>query len=440
MIEIPDTAYAVLGEDRIAYQVFGDGELDVIWFPGAGDCVDLRWDWSPYAEFLDWLAARARVITFDRRGTGSSDSASGGELPPWEQWADDAQTVMDVVGSQSAVLCGLADSVPAAILFAGTHPSRTAGLVLINGEASPLATGASEEEVAALTQLVVEAWGGPSLGELVFPDLVERDPSFSPWFARNQRVAMTPTVAARAFSHVPDVRNTLSLVQAPTLVLHTEGFQVSPVERGRYLAEHIAGARFAALPGRDVFPFVEPSRDVAFGEIEGYLAGLTTAVVADRALATLLFTDIVGSTQRAVELGDLAWRNLLETHDAISRTLVDQHRGRMVKSTGDGILATFDGPGRAIRCASALGDALQPLGLAIRAGLHTGEVEIRESDIAGIGVHIAARVLAAAAPGEVWVSAAVPMLVAGSGFDFDDRGEHELKGVPGPWRLFSVRS
>ena len=440
MIEIPDTAYAVLGEDRIAYQVFGDGELDVIWFPGAGDCVDLRWDWPPYAEYLEWLAARARVITFDRRGTGSSDAPSGGELPPWEQWADDAQTVMNVVGSQRAVLCALADSVPAAILFAGTHPSRTAGLVLINGEASPLTKGVSEGDVAALTQFVVDAWGGPRLGEFVFPDLVKRDPSFGPWFARSQRLAMTPTVAARAFSHMYDLRNTLSLVQVPTLVLHTEEFQVSPVEGGRHLAEHIAGARFAALPGRDGFPFVEPGRDIAFREIEEFLAGLTTAVVPDRALATILFTDIVGSTQRAVELGDHAWRNLLETHDAISRTLIDQHRGRVVKSTGDGILATFDGPGRAIRCASALGDALRPLGIAIRAGLHTGEVEIRESDIAGIGVHIAARVLAAAAPGEVWVSAAVPMLVAGSGLDFDDRGERELKGVPGAWRLFSVRS
>ena len=189
----------------------------------------------------------------------------------------------------------------------------------------------------------------------------------------------------------------------------------------------------------DAFPFVEPGRDIAFREIEEFLAGLTTAAVPDRALATILFTDIVGSTQRAVEFGDHGWRNLLETHDAISRTLIDQRHGRIVKSTGDGILATFDGPGRAIRCANALGDALRPLGLSIRAGLHTGEVEIRGSDIAGIGVHIAARVLAAASPGEVWVSAAVPMLVAGSGFEFDDRGEHELKGVPGAWRLFSVR-
>lgn len=393
-----------------------------------------------YAEYLDWLAARARVITFDRRGTGASDDPSGGELPPWEQWADDAQTVMDVVGSQRAVLCALADSVPAAILFAGTHPSSTAGLVLMNGEAaSPLATGASEEELAARTQFVIEAWGGPGLCEVVCPDLAQRDTAFGPWFARSERLAMTPTVAARAFSHIYDVRNTLSMVQVPTLVLHNEGFEITPIASGRYLAQHIAGARFAALPGRDAFPFVEPSRDIAFGEIEDFLARLTTAVVPDRALATILFTDIVGSTQRAVELGDHAWRNLLETHDAISRTLIDQHHGRIVKSTGDGTLATFDGPGRAIRCANALGDALKPLGLAIRAGLHTGEVEIRESDIAGIGVHIAARVLASASPGEVWVSAAVPMLVAGSGFEFDDRGEHELKGVPGAWRLFSVR-
>ena len=377
-------------------------------------------------------------------GTGASDHPSGEELPPWEQWADDARTVLDVVGSERAVLCGLADSGPGAILFAGTHPSRTAGLILINAEAGSLATpdhpvGFSDEELSAFTQFVIDAWGGPGLGEYLFPDVVKRDPSFGPWFAKAQRLAMTPTMAARAFSHIPDVRNTLSLVQVPTLVLHRQGFEATPVEHGRYIAEHIAGAHFALLPGRDGWPFGEPGGEEALRHIDEFLAALTAVVVPERALAAILFTDIVGSTERAAALGDHAWRNLLEAHDALTRTLVLQHQGRIVKTTGDGILATFDGPGRAIRCANALVDSLKPLGLDIRAGLHTGEVEIRESDIAGIGVHIAARVLDSASPGEVWVSAAVPMLVAGSGFDFDDRGDHELRGVPGTWKLFSVR-
>lgn len=444
MSQPPETQYVLLGEDRIAYQVFGGGDVDLVWFAGSGDCIDLRWDWPPYVELLDWLAARARVITFDARGLGASDPPSGEALPPWERRADDARTVLDAVGSKTAVLVGTNDSGAAAILFAATHPSRTSGLLLCNSQAGSAATlddpGAmSKEDVTALTEFIVGGWGRPSLAEYLFPDVAKRDPSFVPWLSRMQRLGMTPTMAAREFSQPTDVRNALSSVRVPTLVLHNEEFEAIPVEYGRYLAEHIAGARFVSLPGRDSWPFVQPGGEECLRQIDSFLSSLTTAVVSNRALAAILFTDIVGSTERASALGDLEWRNLLETHDALARTLVGQYQGRIVKTTGDGVLATFDGPGRAIRCAEALGDALKPLGLEIHAGLHTGEVEIREADIAGIGVHIAARVLASASPGEVWVSAAVPMLVAGSGFEFDDRGEHDLKGVQGPWRLFSVR-
>jgi class 3 adenylate cyclase len=444
MADIPKTLYALLDNDRIAYQVFGTGELDMVWCAGSGDCIELRWDYPPYAQFLEWLGRRARVISFDRRGTGASDTPTGDDLPPWELWADDARAVLDAVGSDRAVICGVADSGPGALLFAGGHPSRTRGLMLVDTGAGPVATsdhpeGRSDDETAVMTQFVVDAWGTDGLGQYLFPESMKRDPSFGPWFARDQRMYMTPTAAGRAFSHRPDVRQALPLVQVPTLVLHRKDFAGYPVENGRYLAEHIPGARLAVVPGGKGWPFTTAADDRAQSEIERFLSGLTTVDVSDRALAAILFTDIVGSTDRVSAMGDQAWRNLLATHEALSRTMVEQHKGRVVKMTGDGMLATFDGPGRAIRCALSLCNHLRAIGLEIRAGLHTGEVEVMGEDIAGIGVHIAARVLQVAGPGEVIVSAAVPMLVAGAGFEFEDRGEHQLKGVPSAWRLFAVK-
>jgi class 3 adenylate cyclase len=280
------------------------------------------------------------------------------------------------------------------------------------------------------------------MAEFAAPNLTRRDPEYRRWFAKSERMYMSPKEASRLFQSQLslDVREALASVRVPTLVLHAEGSEAVPPEHGQYLAEHIAGARLALVPGDDVILFVEPTVEPLHREIDEFLSGLHRAPEPDRALAAVLFTDIVGSTERAAALGDREWRNLLEGHDAVARTVVEQHRGRLVKMTGDGMLATFDGPGRAIRCATALADTLRPLGLEIRAGLHAGEVEVRGTDIAGIGVHIAARVLACAPPGDLLVSAAVPMLVAGSGIEFDDKGEHELKGVPGSWRLFSVQA
>jgi class 3 adenylate cyclase len=300
--------------------------------------------------------------------------------------------------------------------------------------------GLSEQAVDLAKRLVQDTWGTEAMAEFAAPDIARRDATFRRWFAKTERLYMSPKEMSRLFDleRSLDVRDALSLVRVPTLVLHTEGYEVIPASNGRYLADHIAGARFALVPGTSAIVWVEPGLEAARHHIDEFLGGLMGGGEPDRALAAILFTDIVGSTAHASALGDREWRNLLETHDAVARTVVEQHRGRLVKTTGDGILATFDGPGRAIRCATILTETLRPLGVEIRAGLHAGEIEMRGADIAGIGVHIAARVMDAASPGECLVSSAVPMLVAGSAIDFVDRGEHELKGIPGSWRLYAV--
>ena len=323
-------------------------------------------------------------------------------------------------------------------------PRRIKGLILGNASARFVAAegypGAPEPAVALVAKFAGESWGTEALTEFAAPD-ASRDPAYRHWLAMSMRLSLTPTDAEALFrSELSlDVRHALSSMQAPTLVLHRRELETISVEHARYLSDHISGARLALLPGKDATLYTEPVDEV-LELVAGFLGGLEGRAEPDRALAAILFTDIVGSTERASSLGDRQWRRLLETHDAVAHTVVEQHRGRLVKMTGDGILATFDGPGRAIRCALALSDALRPLGVEIRSGLHTGEVEVRDSDIAGIGVHIAARVLDHASAGEVLVSAAVPMLVAGSGFTFEDRGEQDLKGIPDSWRLFAVEA
>jgi class 3 adenylate cyclase len=444
--EGPETQFAWSGNDRVAYQVFGEGDIDLLFASASGDAIDMRWYWPPYADFLRRLGTQARVLMFDRRGSGSSDRASGEPLPPWEQWADDARAVLDAVGSERAVLFGLSDGGPIAILFAASHPHRTRGLILANTAASfaPAETAAffnpRLRDQTAIQEFVAQAWGTPAMAEFAFPDAA-RDPAFLRWALRSLRLAYSPRDASTLFAAETqmDVRNTLASVRVPTLVLHREDYPAIALDHGRYLAEHIPGAKLVVLPGRDLQLWMEPAAPGLRG-IDEFLLGLHGATESDRALAAILFTDFVGSTKHLSALGDRAWRNLLDSHDVIARTVVEQHSGRLIKTTGDGILATFDGPGRAIRCAIALRDALRPLGLEIRAGLHTGEIELRGEDIAGIAVHIATRVLEAAAAGELLVSAAVPMLVAGAGFEFDDRGDHELKGIDGTWQLLAVRA
>jgi class 3 adenylate cyclase len=429
-----------LGEDRIAYQVFGEGDIDLLLTSSTADPIDLRWDLPSYASFLRRLGGAARVIMFDQRGTGASDMPSGETLPSWERWADDARAVLDAVDCERAAIFGSHDGGPTAILFAAGHPSRARGLILVHTsarfESGPDYTAGISEETSRFVQ---QAWGTRALVEISFPD-AGRDAAFVRWAARSQRLSLRPRDVSAVFrwEFSMDVRDALASVRVPTLVLHRNGYSMIPLEQGRYIADHIPGAQFTIVPGRDGGLFTEPVAE-ALGHIEEFLAGLHGHIESDRALAAILFTDVVGSTERAAEIGDREWGNLMETHDALARTIVDQHQGRLIRSTGDGMLATFDGPGRAIRCANAFTAALRPLGLEIRAGLHTGEIERRGADIAGIGVHIGQRVSAIAGPGEVLVSRTVVDLVTGSGIEFEDRGEHDLKGVPRAWRLFAVK-
>jgi class 3 adenylate cyclase len=440
VIDIPETRFALLGEDRVAYQVFGQGPPDLLWMPPSADCIDMRWEYPPLASFLRRLASFSRVIMFDRRGTGASDPVPLDALPTMEEWAGDALAVLDQVGSERAAILGGGDSGPPAIFFAATHPQRSLALILANTWARiardkdyPWGVDFNRGDFG---DKLLSSWGTEEFADIL-PGRAEQ-PEFRRWLAKSQRMSCSPK---QAFSYNRDlqridVRHVLPTIRIPTLVLHRQDAPL--IKLSSFLADHIKDARFVTYEGNDIMFYAEPNVGVTT-HIEDFLTGMAIGVEADRALVALLFTDIVGSTQQAAVLGDRRWRELLDTHDAVTKTVIDRNRGRVVKMTGDGVFATFDGPGRALRCAFALREALGPLGIQIRAGLHAGEVEFRGDDIGGIGVHVAARVLEHAERGEIVTSAAVPLLVAGSGVQFDERGEYELKGVPGTWKLFAVR-
>jgi class 3 adenylate cyclase/pimeloyl-ACP methyl ester carboxylesterase len=441
--DIPETKFTKVGGDRVAYQVLGDGPIDLVYLPSIGDCIDVRWEFPPYVSFLSRLSSFSRLIMFDRRGIGASNSVPLEPLPGWEECADDARAVMDAVGSERAAIFGVNEASRVAMLFAATQPERTRGLTVFNGSASTMSDpavpgGMSDTLRAELSAIVEEVWGTETLVQVSSPDLAD-DRVYAKWLAKTTRMACSPREAAAYIFAIQrvDIRPMLPTIRVPTLVLNRKDQDRTPLDSGQYLADHIPDARFVVIPGTSVHPYLKPT-SLILDEVEGFITGTPPSKDNDRALAAILFTDIVGSTERAAALGDRRWRNVLETHLGLTRTIVDEHRGRVVKATGDGVLATFDGPGRAIRCAFALNEAVRPLGVEIRAGLHTGEVEVIEDDVGGIAVHIAARVMAQAGPGELLVSGVVPPLVAGSGIEFDDRGEHELRGVPGTWKLFAV--
>jgi class 3 adenylate cyclase len=438
----PETRYAWLGQDRIAYQVLGDGPPDLV-MTGAMT-IDVAWEDPGVALFLRSLASFSRLILFDRRGTGASDPPPPEPLPPWESHAEELAVVLDAVGSERVAILAEIDTTPAAILFAATRPERTSALILVHASAKYVASddypiGIPREVAEALVAQVDQLWGTDAMAAMYVPSRAG-DERFRRWWAKLLRAGASPRTAARALLRTVlevDLRPLLPLIQAPTLVLHRRDFHVPPVEHAHFLTEHIPGARLVELPGADM-SVIWDTPEVALDVVEEFLTGVRPLPRPMRVLATVLFTDIVGSTERATLLGDRRWRGLLEVHDELARRVVEEFQGQLVKTTGDGILATFDGPGRGIRCAATLRDELRGIGLQIRAGLHSGEVELRDGDVGGVAVHLASRVMAAAGPGEILVSRTVRDLIVGSNITVEDRGPYALKGIEGTWQLFAV--
>ena len=441
MIDIPAVQYARSGDVDIAYQVVGDGPRALVFVMGWVSNIEYFWREPTFARFLRRLASFSRLILFDKRGTGLSDRVAIDELPTLEQRMDDVRAVMDAAGVEHAALLGISEGGPMCILFAATYPERTDALVMIGAYARRLwahdyACGATQEEYERFLDSIREGWGGPVGIEVRAPSLRD-DEQFRARWATYLRMSASPG-AAYALTRMNgeiDVRHALSAVGVPTLIIHRHGDQSLPVEGSRYMADRIRGAKLVELPGDDHLPWVG-DQDEILDEVEGFLTGVRRGADPDRVLATVLFTDVVRSTEHAVELGDKRWSDLLASHHRAVRHELTHWRGTEIDTTGDGFLATFDGPARAIRCACAARDAVHELGLEIRAGLHTGEYEIFGATIAGLTVHTGARIAALAGTGEVLVSSAVKDLVAGSGIEFEDRGEHELKGVPDRWRLY----
>jgi class 3 adenylate cyclase len=441
----PVTRYAKGSGGHVAYQVFGEGLVDVVFVPDHSSNLEAMWDEPAMVRFFDRLTAIGRVICFDRRGTGVSDPVPLGALPTLEQWMDDIGTVVDAVGSSRVAVFGFGDGGPLSMLFAATHPQRTVALALVNTfarimRAPDYPIGLTPEQAERRLRFLSAQWG-TGANATASPGLASI-PSFREWLGRYERLALSPGAFAAMYPVMDlqsDVRAVLPTIRVPTLVLHRSGVRYIRPECGRYLADHIPGARYVELPGDD-YSFYAGDVEALLGPVAELLTGKRPTPVGDedRVLATVLFTDIVDSTQRAAALGDRAWKELLERHDRTCRDEIARFRGREVATTGDGFLAAFDGPARGVRCALAIRDAVRRLGLEVRAGLHTGECEWRGESLAGIAVHIGARVSATAAPGEVLVSSTVKDLVAGSGLSFVDRGRHVLKGVDGDWQLFAA--
>jgi class 3 adenylate cyclase len=430
-----ETRYALNGDLRVAYRASREGPRDLLFVPNWFTCCEHLPELPSLQGWVEAMTSLGRLIFFDQPGTGASDLVTPGALPTLEQWADSITAVLDDLGSSEAVLLAPNGALAPAALFAATHPSRTSALVVLEGYTGT--EGLAPEEVRAAT---LALWGTGEMQRALNPDMPWNEEIRAAW-ARHERLSASPSAASLVLDLATelDVRAVLPTIRVPTLVLHHTDDPLVPTAGGKYLADHISGAKYVELTGRNTFHFVEPWRE-SFQEIAEFLTGHKADVADDRVLATVLFTDIVDSTRRAAEMGDRDWHALLDAHDAVVRAQLARFRGREVNTSGDGFLAMFDGPQRAIRCAMAIRDAVQALGIEVRAGLHTGECEVRGDDIGGIAVHIGARVSALAGPNDVFVSSTLCDLVIGSGLEFEDRGAHALKGVPSEWHLFAVAS
>jgi class 3 adenylate cyclase/pimeloyl-ACP methyl ester carboxylesterase len=432
---LPATRYALSGDVSIAYQVMGEAPIDLVMVPGVASHVEFFHETPGYTAFLRRLSSFARVITFDKRGQGLSDRVSA---PSLEDRMDDVRAVMDAVGSQRAAVMGFSEGCAMSALFAATYPERTEKLLLFGGFA--LSTMANDFETKAAERL--KNWGTGEILKQAWPSLIAR-PQGIDVMAKIERLTASPGAikALTLLNAQIDVRPILPTIRIPTLVMHRTGDLQVPIAAGRALARQIPDAKFIEYPGED-HVFWSGDVEAFLGDIEEFVTGSRdrSSVEVERILATVLFTDIVDSTRSAAAMGDHAWRRLLDNHDAIARQTVEKFRGHLIKTTGDGILATFDGPGRAVRCALAFSTAAGQIGLPLRAGLHTGEIELRDRDVGGIAIHAAARVMAQAKASEVLVSRVVTDLVAGAGLKFAERGSHDLKGIPGKWDLFAAQA
>jgi pimeloyl-ACP methyl ester carboxylesterase len=433
----PLLRYAKTGDVNIAYRVLGEGPLDLVWVPGLFNDIESSWELAHYVRFFNRLASFSRLIMFDKRGMGLSDRNVS--PPTLEDRMDDVRAVMDAVGSERAGLIGFSEGGPMTALFAATHPERTSALVFFGSSARFRSSDDYNEDiddaVAATYRVIDEGWGTGSSLQVIGRSLLQNEGAVA-YAARVERSGGSPGSMRALLDTLVgiDVRPVLKTISAPTLVIHATDDLAVPIGNGRYLANHISNAKFVEIPGEHVVYDVDQVAD----EIESFVTGRRSFVQSDRVLATVLFTDIVGSTEHLAGVGDRRWLDTLERHDDLIHRLVEDHRGRLVKSTGDGALATFDGPARAVTCGCVIRDQMESLGIDVRMGLHTGEIEVRGDEIGGIAVHIGARVAAKAGAGEILVSRTVTDLVAGSGLGFADRGDFDLKGVPGIWRLFAV--
>lgn len=441
----PNTYYATSGDVHIAYQVISQGPIDIVLVPGWLSHVEHQWEEPSLARFLQRLASFSRLIVFDKRGTGLSDRVAESALPTLEQRMDDVRAVMDAVGSERAALFGISEGGPMCALFAATYPTRTTALVMYGAYAKwirdpeyPWAPRREDHEAAFAAY--EQRWGAP-VGLKVLAPSVANDERWRQWWARHMRLAASPGagVVLYRMNVEIDVRPVLPAIRVPTLVVHRAGDRLLDARGARYVAERIPGAKYVELPGIDHVPWVGDV-DALLGEVQEFLTGMRSAGEADRVLATVLFTDIVRSTEQVAELGDRRWRDRLEAYQALVRREIARFRGREIDTAGDGFLAAFDGPAQAVRCARRVTEGARPLGIEIRAGLHTGECELLGGKLGGIAVHIGARVAGLASPGEVLVSHTVKDLVAGSGITFESRGSQTLKGVPGEWQLYAVTS